>query len=110
VVEAGVAVANRLTASAAAAGSRVAGRERIDGKPGDADLPVEECAKSAALFPLRSVEDGARVGEHVALELPLGLAEANRFLCWDDRAVGKTKVPRIVPTNSFRGQASMALE
>ncbi len=81
VVEAGVAVANRLTAAAAAGGSRVAGREGVDGKPGDADLPVEECAESVgSLFPLRPVEGGAPLREHVALELALGLAEANRFL------------------------------
>ena len=48
VVETGVAVANRLAAAAPATGSRGAGRERVDGKLGDADLPVEECAESAA--------------------------------------------------------------
>ena len=80
VVEAGVAAANRLTAAAAAGGSRVAGRERVDGKPGDADLPVEECADSAgALFPLRPIEGGARLREHVTLTLTLGLAKANRL-------------------------------
>jgi hypothetical protein len=63
-------------------------------EPGDADLPVEECAESAgALFPLCPVEGGARLREHVALELALGLAEANRFLQarMDDGVVGKTK-------------------
>jgi hypothetical protein len=81
VVEAGVAVTNRLAAAAAATGCRVAGRERVDGKPGAADPPVEECAESAgALFPLRPVEGGARLREQVALDLALGLAEANRFL------------------------------
>jgi hypothetical protein len=49
--------------------------------------------KGGALFPLRQVEGGARLREHVALELALGLAEANRFLQarLDDGVVGKTK-------------------
>ena len=46
VVEAGVVVTNRLAAAAAATGSRVAGRDARSRKPGDADLPVEDCAES----------------------------------------------------------------
>jgi hypothetical protein len=81
VVEASVAVTNRLAAAAAATGSRVARRERVYGKPGGADLPVEDSAESAgALFPLHPVEGGVRLREHVALDLALGLAEVNRFL------------------------------
>ena len=45
---ASVAVAGRLAAAAPATGSCGAGRERVDGKLGDADLPIEECAESAA--------------------------------------------------------------
>jgi hypothetical protein len=103
VAEAGVAVANRLTA-AARPGSRVAGRERIDGKPGDADLPVEECAESAG----RSFRFArlARASGSVSRSNSRSAWRRRTASCncaWDDRVVGKTKVPRIVPTNSFVG-------
>jgi hypothetical protein len=54
----------------------------------------------------------ARLREHVALDLALGLAEANRFLQarLDDGSWGREKVPRIVPTDSFRGVRHAHLE
>ena len=81
VVEAGVAVANRLRAAAATGGRAYrAGRERIGGEPGGVDLPVEDFAEGAgALFSLRPVEGGADLREHAAPQLTLGLAEANRL-------------------------------
>jgi hypothetical protein len=112
-VEAGVAVTNRLAAAAAAAGSRVAGRERVDGKPGDADLPVEESAESAgALFPLRPVEGGVGLREHVALDLRSAWRRrtASCKRTWTMGSWGRQKVPRIVPTKSFRGVRPAQLE
>ena len=97
---AGVAVANGLTAAVAAAGTVVAGREGLYGKPGYVNLPVEECVESVvALFQLRPVESGARLQEHVALGP--GGREPLPATHLDNRVVGRQKVPRIVPTNIF---------
>ena len=91
VVEAGVAVTNRLAAAAAATGSRVAGPERVDWKPGDADLPLEECAESCRK-------------RFASARLSASSSSPGRWGCGEDK-----KCPGLCPQAAFVGKVPALL-